>query len=183
MSDRDPVRLFLGLWPEESLRVCLAAYRDAWRWPAGSKPVADATLHLTLHFIGAFVRTRIPALAASLAAVPVGEIVSRPGGGEVWKGGIAVLRIDGNAELAELHQRLGAVLIEAGIALDSRPFAPHVTLARKAAKAEPPAEAPAFEWRPGRFVLVESLPGRSARYEVLGRFGADAHARSEFVSG
>jgi RNA 2',3'-cyclic 3'-phosphodiesterase len=183
VSDRDPARLFLALWPEASMRTNLAACRDAWRWPAGAKPVTDATLHLTLHFIGALARTRMPALAASLAAVPVGRIVLRPAGCELWRGGIAVLRFEGDAALPELHDRLGAVLADAGIALDPRPFAPHVTLARKAAKAEPPAERLAFEWRADGFALVESLPGGSARYEVLSRFGAPPQARSDIDSG
>ena len=183
MSDRDPARLFLALWPEAPLRTRLAACRDDWRWPAGAKPVADATLHLTLHFIGALARARIPALAASLAAVPVEKIALRPAGCELWRGGIAVLRFDCEAALPDLHERLGAVLTVAGIALDPRPFAPHVTLARKAAKAEPPAERPAFEWHADGFVLVESLPGGSARYEVLTRFKAAAQARSDIDSG
>ena len=183
VSDRDTFRLFLALWPEESVRVRLAAYRDAWRWPARAQPVADPALHLTLHFIGAFARTRMPALVEALAAVPLREFVLRPGGAEVWKGGIAVLRIDGDPALAELHDRLGVVVSDAGVALDSRPFAPHVTLARKAAPAEPPADALPFEWHPDGFALVESLPGRPARYEVLRRFGAAPQARSEFTSG
>jgi len=183
VSDRDPARLFLALWPEAPLRTRLAACRDAWPWPPGAKPVADATLHLTLHFIGALARARIPALAASFAAVPVGSIVLRPAGCELWRGGIAVLRFESDAALPELHRRLGAVLSAAGIALDPRPFAPHVTLARKAAKAEPPAEEPAFEWRANSFALVESLPGGSARYEVLSGFGAALQARSEGDSG
>jgi 2'-5' RNA ligase len=183
VSDRDPVRLFLALWPEAPLRATLAAYRDAWRWPAGAKPVTDATLHLTLHFIGAFARTRVPALSASLAAVPVEEMVVRPADAEVWKGGIAVLRVRGEAALPWLHDRLGDVLADAGIALDLRPFAPHVALARKAAKAEPPGKKPAFEWRADGFALVESLPGRSACYEVLQRFGPVPQARSDFDSG
>ena len=58
-----------------------------------------------------------------------------------------------------------------------------MTLARKAAKAEPPAERPAFEWRANGFALVESLPGGSARYEVLSRFGATLQARSDIDSG
>ena len=172
VSDRDPVRLFLALWPEAPLRVRLAAYRDAWRWPAAAKPVADETLHLTLHFIGALACVRLPELAAALAAVAVDKIVLRPTAAELWKGGIAVLRMDGDAALADLHDNLGAVLTSAGIALDSRPFAPHVTLARKAAKAEPPASRPGFTWRPNGFVLVESIPGRPARYQVLSRFAA-----------
>ena len=183
MSDRDPVRLFLALWPEPPLRKTLSAYRDAWRWPAGAKPVTDATLHLTLHFIGAFARARLPALSASLAAVPVEEMVVRPADAEVWKGGIAVLRVHGDAALPRLHDRLGVVLADAAIALDLRPFAPHVTLARKAAKAKPPGEKPAFEWRADAFALVESLPGRSAHYEVLERFGVSPQTRSDFASG
>jgi len=172
VSDRDPVRLFLALWPEAPLRAQLAAYRDAWRWPPGAKPMADATLHLTLHFVGAFARARLPDLVAALDAVPVGPIALRPGDAEVWKGGIAVLRMDGDAALADLHDGLGAVLTDAGVALDTRPFAPHVTLARKAARAEPPASPAAFTWRANSFVLVESIPGGAARYRVLSRFAA-----------
>ena len=82
-----------------------------------------------------------------------------------------MLRIDAEPALQSLHHGLAVVLADAGIALDERPFAPHVTLARKAARAEPPPMPAALEWRTNGFALVESLPGRSARYEVLRRFG------------
>jgi 2'-5' RNA ligase len=172
VSDRDPARLFLAVWPEPRLRAELAAYRDAWHWPAGAKPVADAALHVTLHFIGVFARARIPVLAASLAAVPVQPVTVRPAGAEVWKGGIAVLRIDAGRALQSLHERLGTVLSAAGVALDARPFSPHVTLARKAAKAEPPSAPAAFDWRARGFALVESMPGGPAHYGVLHRFAS-----------
>ncbi|HSC63777.1 MAG TPA: RNA 2',3'-cyclic phosphodiesterase [Caldimonas sp.] len=183
MSDRDPVRLFLALWPGERVRVRLAACRDAWRWPRGAKPVADETLHLTLHFIGAFARARVAELATALADVPVAPMSLRPGRAEVWRGGVAVLKIDGDPALAELHARLGDVVTSAGVALDARPFAPHVTLARRAARADPPPRSPAFRWRASGFVLVESIPGGAARYEVLDRFGAAPPARSDSDSG
>jgi len=183
VSERDPVRLFLALWPEAPLRGRLAACRDAWHWPPGAKPVADETLHLTLHFIGAFARARVAELAAALADVPVGQMTLRPGRTEVWRGGVAVLKIDGDPALAELHARLGHVVMRAGVALDARPFAPHVTLARRAARAEPPLRSPAFRWRAGGFALVESIPGGPARYEVLDRFGAAPQARSDEDSG
>jgi 2'-5' RNA ligase len=183
VSDRDPLRLFLALWPEPPLRARLAAYRDGWHWPAGAKPVADGTLHLTLHFIGALPRARLPTLTTALCAVPVAKFVLRPADAEVWKGGIAVLRMAGDVALEQLHQHLGTVLTSAGIALEPRPFAAHVTLARKAAPAEPPATPPAFAWRANSFVLVESIPGGMARYEVLSRFGAARQARSDRDSG
>jgi 2'-5' RNA ligase len=183
VSERDPARLFLALWPEARVRARLVACRDAWRWPVGAKPVADAALHLTLHFLGDFARARITALAASLAAVPLPAMVLRPGGSEVWKGGIAVLRIDAEPALQSLHRGLGIVLEDAGVALDGRPFAPHVTLARKAAKAEPPRTPAAFKWRANGFALVESLPGGSARYVVLRRFGPADQMRSDVASG
>ena len=183
MSDRDPVRLFLALWPEETLRARLAAYRDAWRWPAGARLVADEALHLTLHFIGAFARSRLPELATALAGVACTETILRPAVAEVWTGGIAVLRVEADAALTALHVRLGDVLATRGIALDARPFAPHVTLARKAAAAEPPAERLALRWNANGFVLVESLPGGAARYQVLSRFGAAGQARSDADSG
>ena len=182
MSERDPVRLFLALWPRPSLRGRLTAYRDAWHWPAVARPVSDDTLHLTLHYIGAFPRGGLADLTESLAAVAVDSMILRPDGAEVWKGGIAVLRIDGDAALAALHAGLAGVLTRVGVALDARPFAPHVTLARKAARAEAPADRPAFRWRASSFALVESIPGGSARYEVLSRFG-DRQARSDGDSG
>jgi RNA 2',3'-cyclic 3'-phosphodiesterase len=169
VSDRDPARLFLAVWPDAGVRRQLAAYRDAWSWPAGARPVSDDAIHATLHFIGAFPRDRVPALVASLAAVPVPLMRLRPGRAEIWKGGIAVVRIDGGAALATLHEDIGAVLSDAGVVLDVRPFSPHVTLARKAAKAEPAGAPPALDWRADAFALVESTGG-AARYEVLERF-------------
>ena len=58
----DTVRLFTALWPDASVRAQLVALRDAWRWPTGARPVADAHLHATLHFIGSFRRDRLEAL-------------------------------------------------------------------------------------------------------------------------
>lgn len=172
VSDRDPARLFLALWPEALVRRQLAAYRDAWRWPPGARPVADETLHVTLHFIGAFARACVPALVASLACVPVPRMRLRAGAAEVWKGGIAVLRVDGGPALMALHARLGALLSQSGVALDERPFSPHVTLARKAAAAVAPGATPTLAWSAGGFALVESVPGAAARYEVMERFPA-----------
>jgi 2'-5' RNA ligase len=96
------------------------------------------------------------------------------------------------AALFDLVGRLSVNLKAAGIAFDARPFAPHVTLVRKAdcarhlargkdgneagnevgneAGNENPASGP-IRWSARDFVLVRSsLRAEGARYEQLGRW-------------
>jgi hypothetical protein len=47
--------------------------------------------------------------------------------------------VDANLH-ATPHEDIGAALLELGVALDARPCAAHVKLARRAARAEPPPE-------------------------------------------
>ena len=164
-------RLFVALWPDPDIRAQLGRRRDAWRWPVAAKPVADDRLHLTLHFIGSFGRMQIAALDSLLEAVTVEWTTLQACDEEVWPGGIAVLRFVGDAPLAALHRRLGAVLADLGVALDPRPFSPHVTVARRARGAQPPRDRAAIEWRAGGFALVESTRAAGSGYRVLQGYG------------
>jgi len=165
----DRVRLFTALWPGPSVRARLAAESEAWQWPPRARRVAAPKLHLTLHFIGGFERARVDALAATLATLdPVREVLQATKR-EVWRGGIAVLLFDAGPELAALHCAIGAVVAGFGIALDPRPFSPHVTLARGARGAASPHSQPALAWQANGFALVESVPGGD--YRVLRAFG------------
>jgi 2'-5' RNA ligase len=67
-----------------------------------------------------------------------------------------------------------AASLREGIALDPRPFAPHVTLARRARGGAPPAEAAEVAWEARGFALVESVRAPSADYDVLACFGGGA---------
>ena len=165
-AESPTARLFVALWPDAGARTALAIYRDGWRWPQAARPVADENLHATLHFIGSFGRDRIDALASRLAAVRAEAPALRPNRPEVWRGGIAVLTLQGDRHLRLLHERVGAVLAGLGIALDDRPFAPHVTLARKAVRAVAPGDPPPLDWHAPAIALVESVGGR-APYRVL----------------
>lgn len=167
------VRLFTALWPDERLRARLGSERDAWRWPAAARPVDDARLHMTLHFIGAFPRARTEALASALGLLPTPPATLRALGPEIWRGGIAVLRFSSEPALAELHAAIGAVLQAFGVALDARPFAPHVTLARRARGAAPPQTPVDLAWDASGFALVESLRGANASYRILRAFGPE----------
>ena len=165
----DRVRLFTALWPDPEVRARLASESDAWRWPPRARRVAPDKLHLTLHFIGAFARGRVDALAATLATLDPAPGALEATKREVWRGGIAVLLFDAGPALAAVHAAIGGVVAGFGVALDPRPFSPHVTLARGARGGAPPQAPPVLAWRASSFALVESAPGGD--YRVLRAFG------------
>ena len=167
----DTVRLFTALWPDASVRARLAALRDAWRWPPGARPVADENLHATLHFIGSFRRDRLEALRRALGTVAIEPLRLDLAGTDVWRGGIAVALLAAEPGVLALQARLGAALAGLGVTLDPRPYQPHVTLARKAARAQPPAVLPELGWRANGFALVESRGGARSAYEVVAAWG------------
>ena len=167
MTDTDTVRLFTALWPDAAVRARLVALRDGWRWPPGARPTADAHLHATLHFIGSFRCDRLDALQHALGTVAIEPFPIDLAGTLVWPGGIAIARLAAEPALIALHARLGVALADLGVALDARPYQPHVTLARKAAGAKPPAALPVLAWRATGFALVASRGGARSSYEVL----------------
>jgi 2'-5' RNA ligase len=165
----DSARLFLALWPGPAVRGALVDARDAWAWPAGARPEAEARLHVTLHFLGAVERERVPALDAALRGVPCAPFELRLARAALWPHGIAVLQPRAvPPRLLELHAALGALLRRLELPVETRPYRPHVTLARHAVGAAPPGDTPALHWRVRGHALVESLGGA---YVVLGRYG------------
>lgn len=165
------VRLFLGLWPTTKVRAALLSHAARWDWPASARPTRPEDLHVTLHFLGNVAVERLPQLRAGLeVAWAGGELVlDRPA---VWPGGIAVLEAgQAGSELADLHSRLADALRALELPVEHRPWRPHVTLARKASGAHPPAVVEAVTWRAGpAYLLVQSLPGGRG-YEPVAAFG------------
>ncbi len=163
-------RLFLALWPALAENSALLAYQQQWLWPKGSSPVPTERLHLTLHFIGAIERPHLEAVSAGLqvAMTPFELHLTQAA---IWPRGLAVLLASTVPEaLKELHCRLGAALQALALPVESRPFRPHVTLARRAAGTIAPAAAPALLWQIGSYVLVESLPGAAGGYRIRRRY-------------
>ncbi len=166
-------RLFLALWPSPMVRERLAAWRDAWRWPPGASATPDERLHLTLHFIGAVPRERVAEIGAALD-VATAPLTLTFGRAEVWPGGIAVLRPDAvPPALHAMHGALRERLQALALRVEDRPFRAHVTCARKAAGAAPPAMGPrSLRWSVRGHALVESRMGAGGGYEVLKRYPA-----------
>lgn len=165
------LRLFLGLWPPAPVLAALEAHASAWHWPASARRTPPERLHVTLHFLGEVAGDRLPHLRQALR-VPwePGELVLDRA--QVWPGGIAVLEAGTVAPaLARLHALLDERLGELGIATEARRWRPHVTFARKAAGAQPPAGLPPVHWALApEYLLVQSLPGGRG-YVALQRFG------------
>ena len=163
-------RLFLALWPSPSVRSQLLAWRDAWRWPSHATPVRPERLHMTLHFLGDVPIARLPELGEGLR-VPFKPFELRFGMAKLWPHGIAVLEPDqAPARLLALHAALGGALQSLGLPPESRPFRPHVTLARRGGRAEPPEGGPPIRWRIRSYALMHSALGPKGGYTMLRRY-------------
>lgn len=168
-------RLFFALWPDEPTRVALVrATRTAVR-RAGGRPVAQANLHVTLAFLGNQPVARydaIVAAASGLTPVSVQLELDRFG---CWpRPRIFWLRpARCSAELAGLVDGLWTAMAPLGLPRETRPYRPHVTLARKVTvlpELEPPTP---LIWKASGFSLIESVTAeRGARYTVVARFPA-----------
>ena len=124
------LRLFIAIDLPLDVREALCGLPPAAR---GVRPVKVENIHLTLHFIGqAEPQPVIEALSAVAAAcVPfemrlsgVGFFRGRNRSSVLWAG------VERALELVRLHSELGTTLERLEIAVDKRPFQPHITIAR-----------------------------------------------------
>ena len=165
MASEHP-RLFVTLWPDDAVRADLRAYRNHWQWPRAAAAMHADKLHLTLHFLGSQPRALVPALEAALN-VPFTPFDLSLGTPDVWRHGSAVLEpLTTPPELLALHAALGGALQSVGITPETRPFRPHVTMARHAAGAVAPQKNTHIFWPVDGFALVESAPDHGG-YTIL----------------
>ncbi|MGD2055217.1 MAG: RNA 2',3'-cyclic phosphodiesterase [Gammaproteobacteria bacterium] len=165
-------RLFFALWPDADVREAIESVsRRQLRKLAKRTP--GEKLHITLAFPGtvtAPVRECLEASAGSIQATPFALAIDRAGYWSrpriVWVG---PSRIPG--ELWALVKSLRATLGECGLVPESRPFQPHITLARKANRGLPVDEIEVIHWSVGDFCLAESVTDpEGARYRILRRW-------------
>jgi 2'-5' RNA ligase len=177
------LRLFVALALPEQAVAALAAFRDAadaavWR------PVPDASLHVTLAFLGGCDPAVVEPLGALLEAAVgdapaprlalAGAQLLPPRRARVLCAAVA----DPDGALAAVQARVAGALVEAGLLEpEARPLRAHVTVARL----RPGARAPRREAAPGAapepvafsagpVTLFASHTHRTgARYEALMR--------------
>jgi 2'-5' RNA ligase len=118
-------------------------------------------MHLTLVFLGEVDPARVDALrraAGTVRAAPFGLALDRVGGFARARVAWAGTRRP-PAGLLGLQADLERRIREAGFATDDRPFAAHLTLARRIRAAPEARDVDAIAWRVESFALVESAGG------------------------
>ena len=177
------MRLFIGipLAPEavgalERLSRSLHSNDDGLRW---SSP---ETWHITLQFLGETSTDRYSCLVEHLGAIQSPAVpVWLHGTGFFDRAGVFFAGVNVSPALRQLERLIIVATSQCGVAVEERPYHPHVTLARAkgdgkggalrklkgVAKSE--VEFPAFSAR--EFLLYESfLNAQGARHEVRERF-------------
>ena len=161
------MRLFFALWPGERLRRELEALAVGLAQRAQGKAVPAAKVHMTLAFLGEVPAARFP-LAVDAAsrvkgeafAFALDEVGAFRSAHVAWIGSAA-----GHPALTALQAGLADELRREGFELESRPFAAHVTLARRTKHPIARQAVQPIAWRVHDFALVASDTGKGI-YEV-----------------
>jgi 2'-5' RNA ligase len=161
-------RLFFALWPQPE--TSLKLYELAGRFAPGGKRVPPENIHLTLVFIG----PAPPALercaeqvADAIRGASFPLMLEQVGGwarsGILWAGPARSPRA-----LLHLVEALNTGLAGCGYAPETRPYAAHLTLARKIRHPQGMHQIDPLRWDVCQFCLVQSrTDAGGARYEIL----------------
>lgn len=154
-------RLFFALWPSDRTAEALGQLAREVADECGGRPMPAAKIHLTLAFLGEVAPERFEAVIGAARAVPPVAFdlrIDRLGAFRrskvAWAG---ITRM--HPRLAELQQALERELRAREFALEERPFAPHVTLARKVERTLQPEAIEPLVWRVRGYRLVRTEPG------------------------
>ncbi len=169
MRETKDIRLFFALWPDNDVREeiseCLKAYPSN-----SSRLVPGYNWHMTLHFIGNTTfgeKKCLDRQARKVSAKSFELSLDRTGFFKkpkvFWLGCSRVPKA-----LFDLQKNLGKAISHCEYQPEIRPYAPHVTVARKVTQPSEVSQMAAICWRVDRFVLIESVSeSGSVRYQVL----------------
>ncbi len=175
------LRLFFALQPPAVESAALVERLRPIATELSAQPMPAEHLHATLCFVGAVAPEKLAQLC-EFAAMVRGEPVSLSFAAlEYWEQPkvlcATALEDEGTHCAQELARDLSLCAIAAGFAADSKPFRPHLTLARKVrteAAVWPRPLEPAFLMQCTRFALMESRRGEfGSIYSVVDSWPLD----------
>ncbi len=162
-------RLFFAITPETDVRA--HCFEIGAKAAAGvGRPVTRENIHLTLFFLGATspeqracaeaAAAKIHESSFELALDTVGYF---PKPKVIWIGATQI-----PSSLTRTVDSLSRNLIDCGFAGETRPFVPHITVARNARRAPSTESFPPIHWQCSNFALMRSENvGGKTEYRVL----------------
>jgi 2'-5' RNA ligase len=167
------VRVFFALWPDAEVRQALMRVGLKMHRQLDGRLTREESIHMTLLFLGDTPEERLAPLARAAAGVPFEPFAFGIEQADCWKHNKVawVAPRDTPAPLARLVSALEERVAAEGFRFDRRPFAPHITLVRKARCVPLELNLPRIRWAVREFVLVRSqLDSNGSRYAVIGRW-------------
>jgi 2'-5' RNA ligase len=161
------VRLFFALWPPRDAAEALHAWALEAQRQTGGRVTRVETIHLTLAFLGEVEEGALAGLKSlsfkeKAHALPIDE-------SGCWKHN-SIVWVGPERTPPELVAIVARLMVKKG-QVEKRPFAAHVSLIRKAARAAGLPALPTINWPVDEVVLVRSqLSAAGAGYEVLQRY-------------
>jgi 2'-5' RNA ligase len=151
-------RYFFALWPDPPARAALGRLAREVALESCGRPTPPDLIHLTLAFVGPQPAIRVDSLrrlgnliraqSFTLALDRIGVFEKT---GIAWLGATIL-----QEELRALNRDLSDALRSRGFPVDTRPYTPHLTLARRATVSVERRLAEPIGWRAGGFTLVAS---------------------------
>ncbi|MGD8378612.1 MAG: RNA 2',3'-cyclic phosphodiesterase [Gammaproteobacteria bacterium] len=173
MSDKTTKRLFFALWPDQATRELIHGATRPLVKGAGGRAVPAENFHITLKFLGS-----VPESSEACVQRAAGNVRGRrfellldnfgfwPEPQVAWLGTSDVPDAL-TALVADLLTELGSC----GFEHTSRPFKPHLTLARNVRNPGQFAAPEPLNWAVEDFVLVESTTTpQGATYQIVERW-------------
>jgi 2'-5' RNA ligase len=168
-------RLFFAVMPDAPSRARLAALADATARATGGRASFADTLHLTIVFVGSVDDASVPAIREAGDAMrwerftlSLDTLGSFARAGIAWAAPRSV-----PAALEQLNGDLVAALTARGVATETRPYRPHVTLVRRCVEPVAAPIDPPIDWTVDGVVLMSSrLLSEGPRYRPIARWSA-----------
>ncbi len=177
------MRLFVGIPLAAAVIDELAAIPARLRSPGdGLRWTAPASWHITLQFLGETGREQYDCTVARLRELRLPPVPIRLEGLDIFdRAGVFFAGVKVSPELLSLQQRVSKATELCGFIPESRPYQPHITLARSKGKGERKGllelktklrSQPNFtRFAADEFLLYESFLGAGgSRYEVRAQF-------------
>jgi len=174
MKEENTHRVFFALWPDDAIRKQITeAFEQSSINKKQGRIVRPDNLHITLHFIGNVNQQKLDCLHNVAQTVKADSFnLELNHYGYFQKPKVLWMGLKQNPKALEaLHKDLGESLAACDYQIESRPYAPHITLMRKLAKPEKLENIKPIIWQANEFVLVESISVEGGvHYKVRERY-------------